>query len=70
MRITINAEYDSEASVWYVAHSSLPGLHIEGATLPELQERLPGAIEDLLEGSGRQEVDFDLITHGHVTVAA
>jgi predicted RNase H-like HicB family nuclease len=58
--LTVNAAWDPEAKVWYVASSSLPGLHIEADTYMELYRELPGAIEDLLEGSGEREVSFGL----------
>ena len=50
--ITVKAAWDAEAEVWYIEHSDLPGLHIEAETPIALYEKLPGAIEDLLEGSG------------------
>jgi predicted RNase H-like HicB family nuclease len=68
--ITVKAEWDDEAHVWYVKESDLPGLHIEADTPDELYSKLPGAIEDLLEGSGEREVLFDLTTHGRVTIPA
>ena len=68
--ITIKAAWDDEAQVWYVKESNLPGLHIEADTPVELYSKLPGAIEDLLEGSGEREVSFDFITPGRVTIAA
>ena len=62
-------------SIRYIAASNLPGLHLEGATPQELYDQLPGAIEDLLEGSGQREVSFDFITPveimpGRVKIAA
>jgi Domain of unknown function (DUF1902) len=68
--VTVKADWDDQAQVWYVKESNLPGLHIEAETPVELYSKLPGAIEDLLEGSGEREVSFDLITHGRVTIAA
>jgi hypothetical protein len=68
--ITVKADWDDEAQVWYVKESNLAGLHIEAETPVELYGKLPGAIEDLLEGSGEREVSFDLITPGRVTIAA
>jgi predicted RNase H-like HicB family nuclease len=68
--VTVKAAWDDEAGVWYVEHSSLPGLHIEAETPLELYDKLPGAIEDLLEGSGEQEVLFEFITPGRVKIAA
>jgi len=74
-RVKVSAGWDPEAEVWYIAASSLPGLHLEGATPLELYNQLPGAIEDLLEGSGQQEVSFVFITPveimpGRVKIAA
>jgi hypothetical protein len=68
--VTVKASWDDEAQVWYVKESSLPGLHLEADTPVELYGKLPGAIEDLLEGSGAQEVVFDFITTGRVKIAA
>ncbi len=68
--ITVKVEWDAEAGVWYIEHSSLPGLHIEADTPIELYNKLPGAIEDLLEGGGEREVSFEFIAPGRVTIAA
>jgi predicted RNase H-like HicB family nuclease len=74
--LTVSAAWDAEAAVWYIASSDLRGLHLEGATSQELFEQLPGAIGDLLEGSGQQEVSFAFITPdravtpGRVKIAA
>jgi predicted RNase H-like HicB family nuclease len=62
--ITVKAEWDPEAKVWYTAYSDLPGLNLEADTIDELRDKLPGAIEDLLAGKGVAEVPFDLVTHG------
>lgn len=50
--VSVRAEWDAEAKVWYVAESSLFGLNAEGDTLEELAEKLPGMIQDLLEEDG------------------
>ena len=68
--ITVKAAWDAEAQVWYIEHSDLPGLHIEAETPIALYEKLPGAIEDLLDGSGTREVSFELIAPGRVKIAA
>jgi hypothetical protein len=47
--VVIVAERDSEAEVWYVAASNLPGLNAEGRTLRELAEKLPALVLDLAE---------------------
>src|SRR5216684_7662238 len=67
--VTVKADWDDEAQVWYVRESDLPGLHIEAETPVELYSKLPGAIEDLLERSGEREVSFDFITPGRVKIA-
>jgi hypothetical protein len=68
--VTVKAAWDDEAQVWYVKESTLPGLHLEADTPIELYGKLPGAIEDLLEGTGMQEVFFDFIATGRVKIAA
>jgi hypothetical protein len=68
--LTVKAAWDDEARVWYTEDSSLPGLNLEAETLDELRNKLPGAIEDLLEGDGRREVPFELITPGLVKIPA
>ena len=67
--ITVKAAWDSEAEVWYIEHCDLPGLHIEAETPIALYSKLPGAIEDLLEGSGMREVSFEFVAAGHVKIA-
>lgn len=51
-RVTVRAEWDPEASVWYTAESSLFGLNAEGETVEALAGKLPGMIQDLLEVNG------------------
>ena len=68
--ITVKAAWDAEAKVWYTAESTLPGLNLEAETLDELRNKLPGAIEDLLEGSGERVVPFEIIAPGYATIPA
>ena len=68
--ITVKAAWDPDAEVWYTEFSSLPGLNLEAETIDSLREKLPGAIEDLLEGAGGQEIKFELITPGTVKISA
>jgi predicted RNase H-like HicB family nuclease len=49
--ITILAEWDDEASVWVASSEDIKGLAIEAPTLERLVERLPGVLEDLIEGN-------------------
>ena len=67
-RITVRAEFDSEAQVWYVAETSLPGLNAEAETVEGLVEILPGMIQDLLEEDGSlgardDPVSLEVIAH-------
>lgn len=41
--------YDSEAEVWYVADSDVPGLSLEAPTREELTQRIKSAAVELLE---------------------
>lgn len=49
--INITAEWDPEASVWVATSKDVHGLAIEAPTLERLAERLPGVLEDLIEGN-------------------
>jgi hypothetical protein len=63
--ITVNVAYDPEIDVWYVKASSLAGLNVEAKTVDKLIDKLPGAVTDLLEESGRPEskdISIDLVT--------
>jgi predicted RNase H-like HicB family nuclease len=59
---------DPDAGVWWVEHSDLPGLNLEAESLEALRDKLPGAIEDLLEAAGHtgeREVQIEIIAHAH-----
>ena len=49
--INILAEWDPEASVWVATSDDVYGLAVESPTLETLAERLPGVLEDLIEGN-------------------
>lgn len=69
--IVVKAARDADAGVWVVESSDMPGLHIEGDTLEELTDKLPGAILDLLEASGADEtvdVPVELIAHASTRI--
>ncbi|MBF0108285.1 MAG: DUF1902 domain-containing protein [Magnetococcales bacterium] len=44
----IRAVWDSEANVWYVEDSDIPGLVTEAATMEDLSARIESMIPDLL----------------------
>jgi len=68
--IRVKAAWDAQAKVWYTAETSLPGLQIEANSLFEFYDKLPSAIEVLLEGTGKRKVPFEFIALGHVTIPA
>jgi hypothetical protein len=49
--ITVRAARDDEAGVWYVEHSSLPGLHLEAVTPIELYDKLRGPSRTCSKGA-------------------
>lgn len=69
--IVVKAARDADADVWVIESSDVPGLRLEGDTLEELTEKLPGAILDLLESDGEGEVmdvPVELIAHASTKV--
>jgi len=72
-RIVVKAARDSEAGVWYVETSDLPGLNLEADTLEGLLEQLPGAVTDLLEAGNlddgsEDDVPIELVAHASARV--
>jgi Domain of unknown function (DUF1902) len=66
--IVVKATFDAESKVWFTESVDLPGLRIEGVTIDEIREKLPGAVLDLLEdqddgGLSGVEVPIELIAH-------
>lgn len=71
--IVVKAGRDTEAGVWFVESSDLPGLNLEAETLEALADKLPGAVLDLLEESGDfdgRDVPIELIAHASTRVRA
>ena len=71
--ITIHVAFDSDARVWWVESSDLPGLNLEAATLEDMQAALPGAVLDLLDADppsngGPRDVPIELIAHTQTQV--
>ncbi len=50
--IVVKAAFDPEAGVWFIEHSSFPGLAGEAASFEELAKRVPNMLADLIEASG------------------
>ncbi len=63
MRIAVvKAARDDESGVWYVEHSDVDGLHVEGATF----EAFCRNVADLGEGDGAGDVHVEIIAHASV----
>ena len=51
MRVAVvKAVHDDEAGVWYVEHSDVEGLHVEGESFEKFCHKVASAVGDLLEG--------------------
>lgn len=61
----VRCKWDSEASVWYVSDSDVPGLATEAPSLEALRQKLPGMIQDLLEDDQSGDIEVDLIAYAH-----
>ncbi len=60
--IIVKAIFDPEARVWYTESNDIHGLRLEDARFELLLDRIPGAIQDLLEcgsdGHGDSEIEI------------
>jgi len=67
MRIAIvKAARDDDAGVWYVEHSDVEGLHVEGETFEAFCRNVASAVGDVLEGDGAGEIHVEIIAHASV----
>jgi Domain of unknown function (DUF1902) len=58
--ITIDARWDSEASVWIATSSEVPGLVVEADTCPAMIEEVRLVLPDLLELAGEPNDNLSL----------
>jgi broad specificity phosphatase PhoE len=66
MRLAVvKAAHDDEAGVWYVEHSDVGGLHVEGESFEAFCRNVASAVADLLEGEG-DEVHIEIIAHASI----
>ncbi|MCS6759791.1 MAG: DUF1902 domain-containing protein, partial [Candidatus Devosia euplotis] len=56
--IVVRAQWDNEAKVWVASSSDIEGLSVEDETIEALNEKVLGAIADLIELNG---IDSDLV---------
>lgn len=68
--IVVKATFDAEAGVWWTESSDVYGLRIEAASLEALMERIPGAVQDLLEDEGGQggDIAIEVVAHASTRV--
>lgn len=62
--VVVRAVWDPEANVWVAESTDLPGLVTEAASLDELNRKLPGLIQDLIEdgdGDGEREIPVEVV---------
>lgn len=66
----VRCAWDPDAGVWFVQETDIPGLITEAATLDALRAKLPGMIQDLIEGESEIELDIIAYAHDRVRVEA
>ncbi|WP_160121827.1 DUF1902 domain-containing protein [Rhodovarius lipocyclicus] len=58
--VTIRAEWDEDAQVWYIADSTYPGLVLESPSLDLLIKNAREALAELRELNGEHSADPDM----------
>lgn len=69
--LVVKAAFDPEAGVWFTESGDVHGLRIEAATLDAFVERIPGAVQDLLEGDDPTDgfdIPIEVIAHASTRV--
>ena len=66
--VVVRATWDPEARVWIAESTSLPGLVTEASSLDELDRKLPGLIQDLMENYGEMEITVEVSFSKQVVV--
>ena len=70
MRVAVvKAAHDDDAGVWYVEHSDVMGLHVEGETFEAFCRNVADGVSDLLEGEDG-ETHVEIIAHASVRARA
>jgi chemotaxis protein CheY-P-specific phosphatase CheC len=71
MRVAIvKAAFDGEAAVWYVEHSDVEGLHVEGDTFDAFCKNVAAAVADLLSEEDGADIHVEIIAHASVRARA
>ncbi len=66
----VKAAFDDEAGVWWVEHSDIDGLHVEGETFEAFRQNVAAATADLVLGEDRGAEDIHIEIVAHVSVRA
>ncbi len=66
--IVLKAARDDDAGLWYVEHSDVEGLHVEGNTFEAFCRNVRDAAVGLFEGGrdGAGEIQIEIIAHASV----
>ncbi len=78
MRFKVVAMWDSDAGVWFVSESDVPGLNAEGETLDDLLRELRTLVPELLTLNGvvpaqnNDDIDvpWELVSRHHEKISA
>lgn len=70
MKISVEAFWDGEASVWVASASENIGLVTEANTIEELQRKLAIMIPDLVGDDYKGPFEIELVARNHQTIAA
>lgn len=66
MRVAVvKAAFDEDSGVWWVEHSDLEGLHVEGETFEAFRRNVGNAAVDLLEGEA-DEALIEIVAHASI----
>jgi predicted RNase H-like HicB family nuclease len=69
--VTVRAEWDAEARVWFATSDDVPGLVTEADTMEELMKKLLVMVPEVMELNNigpapYSDVPFELIAHAHM----
>ena len=68
----VKAAFDDDAGVWWVEHSDIEGLHVEGETFEAFRQNVALATTDLLlgDGGGTEDIHIEIVAHVSVRARA
>ena len=73
MRVAVvKAAFDDEAGVWFIEHSDIEGLHVEGETFEAFRQNVADGAADLVfaEGEAAEDVHIEIVAHASVRAVA